>query len=111
MDKERSQLELIKGTHVNMIGGNVEEYELVWTLKELLEQTDLALVYRQNIMSSVKWAIQQAERVEELEKTADKAMKAIDKTEAVRVKLDSATKEIERLKVIEQAYDAMKKAM
>ena len=44
----------------------------------------------------LKWLIQQAERVQELEGTVKHAMKAIDNTEAVRAKLINAEQQNKR---------------
>ena len=58
----------------------------------------------------VDWLIEQAERVQELEGTVKHAMKAIDNTEAVRVKLINAEQQNKRYqKAIKECLERMNK--
>lgn len=59
------QIEHIRGMQVSSFGGEIEDYELVLLLEQkLLAQEGF---YKERVIESVKWLIEQAERVHELE--------------------------------------------
>ena len=84
----RERLEEIK-KHRNEADNSTDEYEF--------EKINFYNLH-------VDWLIEQAERVQELEGTVRHAMKAIDNTEAVRVKLINAEQQNKRYRKALEFY-------
>lgn len=64
MSKEK-QLEWIIGSSVYSFGGEIDDYDLILTLKKKLPAQEN--FHKERVIDSVKWLVEQAERTQKLE--------------------------------------------